>query len=66
MLLSRPIRQRSNRTMPLLGTTGPSPLLMVPSQMSYDCGPGNIAGGEAGWYGTYTWQFHFEAILTPA
>lgn len=56
----------SHRTMPLLGTTGPSPVLMVPAQMAYDSGPGEIAGGEGGWVGKYSWSFHFEAIITPA
>lgn len=56
----------SNRTMPLLGTTGPSPLLMLPDRMAYDSGPGEIAGGEGGWVGKYEWSFHFEAIITPA
>lgn len=56
----------SNRTMPLLGTTGPSPYLMLPSKMAYAAGPANIGGSSSGWYGQYDWSFSFESLLTPA
>lgn len=56
----------SNRTMPYFETTGPSPVLMVPKRMTYSAGPGEIAGGPAGWQGKYEWSFHFRALLTPA
>ena len=54
----------SNRNMPMLGTTGPSPLLMLPARMGYSAGPGVIGNATGGWAGTYAWSFHFEAIIT--
>lgn len=57
----------SNRTMPLLGTTGPSPYLLLPGpQMKYSAQEGIIGGGPAGWCGVYEWSFSFESMLTPA
>lgn len=57
----------SNRTMPLLGTTGPSPYLMLPdTDFVYESEPGMLGGRPAGWVGTLRWSFHFEALLTPA
>jgi hypothetical protein len=57
----------SNRTMPLLGTAGPSPFLMLPGpKMGYTGGPAFVDDEPVGWAGVYEWQFHFEAILTPA
>ena len=56
----------SNRNMPILGTTGPSPYLMLPAQMGYSGGPGAVGDGFAGWAGVYSWSFHFESIITPA
>ena len=56
----------SNRNMPLLGTAGPSPYLLLPARMGYTAGPGTIGGGPGGWDGTYSWSFHFESIITPA
>ena len=56
----------SNRTMPLLGTTGPSPFLMLPGHTRYAASPGEIGGEEAGWLGVVEWSFHFDAYITPA
>ena len=56
----------SNRDMPILGTTGPTPYLILPEDTEYTAGPGTMAGGSAGWSGELEWSFHFEAILTPA
>ena len=58
----------SNRVMPLLNTTGPSPLLMVPGHnFNYEHGPGvNKDGQPWGWQGLYSWSFDFRALLTPA
>lgn len=56
----------SNRNMPLLGTTGPSPFLMLPARMGYSAGPGTIGKGLGGWAGEYSWSFHFESVVTPA
>lgn len=56
----------SNRTMPYLETTGPSPYLMLPGEMRYDAGPGNVGGEPGGWVGVYSWEFMFEAMVTPA
>lgn len=57
----------SNRTMPLLNTTGPTPLEMLPGRFSYEHGPGHTDKGEPwGWQGLYHWQFTFRALLTPA
>lgn len=56
----------SNRTMPILDTTGPSPYLMLPGYARYEGMPGNIGGSQAGWVGEINWSFHFEAYLTPA
>lgn len=56
----------SNRTMPILGTSGPSPYLMLPWESQPTFGVADMAGGQAGWYGKIDWSFHFEAVLTPA
>lgn len=56
----------SNRNIPLLGTTGPSPLMMLPARMGYSGGPGTIGGAVGGWAGVYSWSFHFESMITPA
>ena len=56
----------SNRDMPILGTTGPSPYLMLPWESQPDFGVAEMDGGQAGWYGKVDWSFHFEAMLTPA
>lgn len=56
----------SHRTTPLLGTTGPSPYLMLPGDFEYRAGPGAMGEGETGWCGVLTWSFHFEALITPA
>lgn len=56
----------SNRTQPLLGTTGPSPYLMLPGSARYSAGPGSIGGGAGGWGGVIEFSFHFDAYLTPA
>jgi hypothetical protein len=56
----------SHRTMPLLGTTGPSPFLMLPGTMGYESGPGDVGGGQGGWFGRYDWSFRFQALITPA
>lgn len=56
----------SNRDMPMLGTTGPSPFLMLPARMGYSAGPGTIGDGPGGWTGVYSWSFHFESVITPA
>lgn len=56
----------SNRTMPLLGTTGPSPYLMLPGYARYSGEPGFVDGKPAGWVGMLQWCFHFDAFLTPA
>jgi hypothetical protein len=55
----------SNRDMPILGTTGPTPYLVLPWESQPDFGPAEIAGGQAGWYGKINWSFHFEALITP-
>lgn len=56
----------SNRTAPILGTIGPSPYLMLPGHARYSAGPGNLGGGEGGWWGQIEWSLHFEALITPA
>jgi hypothetical protein len=56
----------SNRDMPILGTTGPTPYLMLPVESQYDAAPGVIGGGPGGWCGVLDWGFSFEAIITPA
>lgn len=56
----------SNRNMPILGTTGPSPFLMLPARMGYSSGPGTVGDGAAGWSGVFSWSFHFESVITPA
>jgi hypothetical protein len=56
----------SNRDMPILGTTGPTPYLMLPAYARYHGNPGNMAGGQAGWCGEIDWSFHFEAYIAPA
>ena len=56
----------SNRTMPLLGTAGPSPYVMLPGRFAYSFGPGEMADGPAGWAGRIDWSFDFEAVITPA
>jgi hypothetical protein len=56
----------SNRAMPMLGTTGPSPLQMLPSHFSTDAGPGDIDGVPTGWQTDITFGFAFEAVLTPS
>lgn len=55
----------SNRNMPILGTTGPEPYLMLPWESQPKFGVAEMAKGQAGWYGKIEWSFHFEAILTP-
>lgn len=56
----------SNRDMPIFGTTGPSPLYVLPGPTNYTGEPGIIAGKPAGWLGEYKWAFKFKAQLTPA
>ncbi|HEY1690064.1 MAG TPA: hypothetical protein VGF95_14510 [Solirubrobacteraceae bacterium] len=56
----------SNRTMPILGTEGPSPFEMLPQEAHYEAGPAEMAGGQAGFYGQVEWAFQFSALLTPA
>ncbi len=56
----------SNRTMPLLGTTGPSPLSVLPTVADVDASPGDISGVPTGWQTDITFGFSFEAVLTPA
>lgn len=56
----------TNRNMPILGTTGPSPYLMLPKEMGYDAHAAAIGNEPGGWVGVYSWSFHFEALLTPA
>jgi hypothetical protein len=55
----------SNRDMPILGTTGPSPYLILPWESQPTFGAAEMAGGQAGWYGKIDWSFHFEALITP-
>lgn len=55
----------SHRDMPILGTTGPTPYLMVPSKSQPRFETASMAGGAAGWCGVIDWSFHFEARLTP-
>jgi hypothetical protein len=56
----------SNRDMPILGTTGPSPFLMLPGpRMQYHGEVGLIGGNPGGWVGVYDWSFQFEALITP-
>jgi hypothetical protein len=54
----------SNRNEPMLGTTGPSPYLMLPEETSYEAGVGKIAGTPGGWDSILDWAFRFEALLT--
>lgn len=56
----------SNRKAPFLGTTGPTPQIMLPEEAHYEAGPGVMDGAPSGWVGKLNWSFHFEAILTPA
>ncbi len=56
----------SNRDEPILGTTGPTPYLMVPSEAQPTFGPADMAGGAAGWCGQIEWGFHFEAQISPS
>lgn len=56
----------SNRMMPILGTTGPTPYQMLPGDARYTGTVGNLAGGPGGWVGTLEWSYHFSAYLTPA
>lgn len=56
----------SNRTIPILGTTGPSPLQMLPGYARYTAGPADVGGKPAGWAGVIEWSFHFDAMITPA
>ncbi len=56
----------SNRDMPILGTPGPSPYLMIPSESKPEFGVATASDGPAGWFGQVKWSFHFEAILTPS
>lgn len=53
----------SNRNEPMLGTTGPSPYLMLPQETSFDAGVGLIDGGPGGWATKLEWSFRFEALL---
>jgi hypothetical protein len=55
----------SNRTMPILGTTGPSPYQMLPGFARYTGGLGNIGGSPAGWAGVLEFSFHFDAYISP-
>ena len=56
----------SNRTMPILGTTGPSPYQMLPGYARYTASPASMGGNPAGWAGVLEFSFHFDAYITPA
>lgn len=56
----------SNRTMPILGTTGPSPYELIPGYTRYTAGVADVGGGAEGWYGQIAWSYHFDAYVTPA
>jgi hypothetical protein len=58
----------SNRTMPILGYTGPGagPYLMLPGYVRYTASPGNMGDAQVGWQGTINFSYHFEALLTPS
>lgn len=53
------------RNEPLLGTKGPSPYLMLPEQVQYLAGPGEVDGQAAGWESQLKFSFVFNAIITP-
>ena len=55
----------SNRTIPILGGST-NVLEMLPGYSRYTAGPGEMVGGETGWYGLIEWSFHFKANVTPA
>lgn len=55
----------SNRVIPILGAST-DVFQMLPGFSRYSAGPGNMAGGEAGWVGILEWSFHFDALVTPA
>jgi hypothetical protein len=56
----------SNVKAPFLGTTGPTPQIMLPEEADFNAGVGIIANGPAGWQANIDWSFSFAAILTPA
>jgi hypothetical protein len=55
----------TNRDEPILGTTGPSPYLVLPEEVDFAAGVGLIDGGPGGWQTQLDWVFRFEALLTP-
>lgn len=55
----------TNRTEPILGTTGPSPQQMLPVYSKYTAGPGRQGDAQVGWEGTIEFAFSFLAYLVP-
>lgn len=55
----------SGRDEPMLGTTGPSPQILLPEDAEFNAGVGIVGTGPGGWETTLDWGFHFEAVLTP-
>lgn len=53
------------RNMPILGTEGPSPYLMLPRAVGYGAGPGEVDGQAVGWESQLNFAIKFSAILTP-
>jgi hypothetical protein len=56
----------SNRTMPILGTTGQSPYQMLLKSATYTAGVGTTADGQDwGWQGVIEFGFHFDSLNHP-
>ena len=58
-----------NMTAPLFGNTGPVPAAVnqvYPLYARYTGQMGQMANGQAGWYGEIEWAFSFIALVTPA
>ena len=55
----------SNRNMPILGTEGPTPYLVLPGEARHEAGPGMVDGASAGWESVINFSFNFSSILTP-
>lgn len=59
----------TNNEVPILGTSGPSPYVMLPVSTGYTAEPGVVGDEQAGWEGVLSWAYQFEALQsmqTPA
>ena len=61
------VTNRGGNGVPVLGITNPQPVYWImPNQIEFTQGPGNIGGGQGGWQAVIRWSYTLKALLSPA